>query len=341
MGTLNGIVWGIAAALVVLLVFWPRVGLLAVWRTYRRQAERERIEDALKHLLGRQQEGRFTSPESLAGALQLSTRAMLRLVDQLQAQGLVEMRRRELALTPEGQLWALRVVRAHRLWERYLADEARLPLEQVHAEAHHREHGMTPAQVDELDASLGHPISDPHGDPIPDQEGRFRGQSDEKPLSAWPVGEPGQIAHLEDEPPLAYAQILAEGLKLGQVVRILEVGRERVVLGDEEREYILAPAVAANVFLRPLPQDQQLPHGAVRLFELAPGKKAQILALDSACQGFTRRRFLDLGLTPGTRISPELENSFGDPRAYRVRGTLVALRRDQSGQIWVLPEELD
>jgi DtxR family Mn-dependent transcriptional regulator len=341
MDALNIIVWVVVAILIVGLVFWPRVGLLAAWHTFRRQAERERIEDALKHLLGRQQEGRFTSQDSLAGALQLSNRAVMRLVDQLQSQGLVQIRQRELALTPEGQLWALRVVRAHRLWERYLADEARLPLEQVHSEAHHREHGMTPTQVDELDAALGHPISDPHGDPIPDHEGKFRGHSDEKPLSAWPVGEPGQIAHLEDEPPLAYAQILAEGLKLGQVVRILEVGRERVILGDEEREYVLAPAVADNVFLRPLPQDEHLPHGAIRLFELSPGKKAQILALDNTCQGFTRRRFLDLGLTPGTRIAPELENSFGDPRAYRVRGTLVALRREQSGLIWVLPEELN
>jgi len=54
-------------------------------------------------------------------------------------------------------------------------------------------------------------------------------------------------------------------------------------------------------------------------------------------QGFTRRRFLDLGLTPGTIIFPELQNFFGDPRAYRVRGTLIALRKDQAAQIWVKP----
>jgi DtxR family Mn-dependent transcriptional regulator len=333
------LIWLLVIIVVLALVFWPRFGALAAWRAYRKQAERERVEDALKHLLGRQQEGRFTSPESLAGALQLSNRALLRLVDQLQAQGLVQAHQRELALTAEGQLWALRVVRAHRLWERYLADEARLPLEQVHNEAHIHEHKMTTAQVDELDAALGHPISDPHGDPIPDRAGKFREQTDEKPLSAWPVGEAGQIAHLEDEPPLAYAQILAAGLRLGQIVRILEVGRQRVILADEEHEYVLAPAVAANVFLRPLPQAEQLPHQALKLSDLAPGKKAQILSLDAACQGFTRRRFLDLGLTPGTRIAPELENAFGDPRAYRVRGTLVALRRDQSGLVWVLPEE--
>ena len=46
---------------------------------------------------------------------------------------------------------------------------------------------------------------------------------------------------------------------------------------------------------------------------------------------------MDLGLTPGTLIFPELQNFFGDPRAYRVRGTLIALRKDQAAQIWVKP----
>jgi len=64
---------------------------------------------------------------------------------------------------------------------------------------------------------------------------------------------------------------------------------------------------------------------------------AEIVALDDALQGFTRRRLLDLGLTPGAVVYPELQNVFADPRAYRVRGTLVALRRDQSDRIWVRP----
>jgi Fe2+ transport system protein FeoA len=73
------------------------------------------------------------------------------------------------------------------------------------------------------------------------------------------------------------------------------------------------------------------------LAELKTDQPAEILMLDDAVQGFTRRRFLDLGLTPGTKILPELGNFFGDPRAYRVRGTLIALRKDQAARIWVKP----
>jgi len=44
-------------------------------------------------------------------------------------------------------------------------------------------------------------------------------------------------------------------------------------------------------------------------------------------------------MTPGTRIHPELRSFFGEPRAYRVRGTLIALRNDQAAQTWVKPKQ--
>jgi DtxR family transcriptional regulator, Mn-dependent transcriptional regulator len=59
------------------------------------------------------------------------------------------------------------------------------------------------------------------------------------------------------------------------------------------------------------------------------------VSLDVNCQGFSRRRLMDLGFTPGARLEPALDTFAGDPRAYRVRGTLVALRRDQAAQIIV------
>jgi DtxR family Mn-dependent transcriptional regulator len=71
------------------------------------------------------------------------------------------------------------------------------------------------------------------------------------------------------------------------------------------------------------------------LSELPDRVEAEVVALDNACQGFTRRRLLDLGMTPGARLYAEMRNFFGDPRAYRVRGTLIALRREQAANIWV------
>lgn len=312
---------------------WP----FSAYRRWRAAALRERVEDALKHLLDLQWEGQSASLASLKAGLGLSDRLALRLVNQMTAQGLLRSAGNGLALTPEGERWALQIVRAHRLWERYLADEARMPLDRIHSEAHHREHQMTAQQVDDLDAALGFPSRDPHGDPIPTSQGRLPSEQG-KPLTRWPAEVPGRVVHIEDEPPIAYAQLLAEGIRLDQVLRVVENTPARLLVSDGENEYRLAPAVAANVSLAPVAEESAPAHaGWQLLWQLQDRQPAEVMALDEACQGFTRRRFLDLGLTPGARIQPELNNAFGDPRAYRLRGTLIALRKDQASQIWVKP----
>ena len=333
---MNLIVWLSIAIILLAAIFLPRIGLLTIYKTYRAAQAREQVEDALKHLLDREQGGRHASPESLAGTLDLPRGNVTRLIEDMETQGLLESRGAELHLTTQGERWAMHVVRAHRLWERYLVDEARMPLNRIHNEAQRREHSLTDVQLDELDAALGHPMRDPHGDPIPTREGILL-KAEGMPITAWQTDRPARIVHLEDEPAIALQQILAAGLRLGQVIRIIEKTPERYLLSDGENEYRLAPAVAANVSVVALPESELLKREAISLTELAHDQRGEIVILDDAVQGFTRRRFLDLGLTPGTVIYPELQNFFGDPRAYRVRGTLIALRKDQAAQIWVKP----
>lgn len=322
--------------LLVAAIFLPRYGILRLYQDWRSAKDREQLEDALKHLLDREGQGRHASPESLAGTLNLSRAKVTRIISDMESQGLLETQGSQLHLTAEGERWAMHVVRAHRLWERYLADEARMPLNQIHDAAHRREHSLTEAQLDDLEAALGHPTRDPHGDPIPTREGKMP-SVENMPITAWQAEGPARIVHIEDEPAIAYEQILAVGLRLGQTIRIMEKTPQRIVLSDGETEYRLAPTVAANVGVAPLPQTEIAKANAISLADLTHNQNAEIVMLDDAVQGFTRRRFLDLGLTPGTVIYPELGNFFGDPRAYRVRGTLIALRKDQAAQIWVKP----
>ena len=309
---------------------------LAVKLLDRREAARRRVrtEDALKHLFDQEYRGRRGSFASLGGALRLNDRRLMQLLVRMQAQGLVVASGQEFHLTAEGERVARQVVRAHRLLERYFADEARLPLRDVHAAAERQEHALTPDQVDALSASLGHPREDPHGDPIPGRDGEIPSAGD-TPVTAWPPDQFGRITHLEDEPSLAFAQILAEGLRIGQVVRILESSPERIVLTDGENEFRLAPAVAANVFLAPATAPAAT--GLISLSDLRDGELAEVVGLDASCQGFSRRRLMDLGFTPGARLAPRLRTFAGDPRGYRVRGTLVALRQEQARQILVRP----
>ena len=323
-----------AAALVLGLLLLPGYGLVALWRHRASQRGRERIEDALKHLLEEEYRGRHASFASVAGSQHLSDRRTMDLLSRMQRQGLVESHGRTLHLTLEGERLALQVVRAHRLLERYLVDEARLPLRRVHQEAERQEHRLSTEQVDRLSAALGHPLTDPHGDPIPTRDG-YVAPAEGTSLTAWPLESLGRIVHLEDEPPLAYAQIVAEGLEVGRHVRILERSPERVMLSDGNREYRLAPAVADNVFLVPVAEASGEVAQATPLADLPDRRHAIVAGLAETCQGFTRRRLLDLGFTKGTRVTSALRTFAGDPRAYRLRGTTIALRRDQASQILV------
>jgi DtxR family Mn-dependent transcriptional regulator len=329
------ILWAFVGAVILLVaVFIPTHGLAARVGSYRRALARERAENALKHLLGEAAAGRPASFASLQGTLRLGDRSLIALTQRLEREGLIRTEGSDFRLTPDGERVALQVLRAHRLWELYLADELGVPLNRVHTKAERAEHLLSRSDVDRLSAAMGHPDHDPHGDPIPDREGVLE-PAQGTPLSAWPIGTPGRIVHLEDEPPLAYAQLTAEGLRLGQVIRVLDATATRLVVSDGENEHVLAPMLAGNVHVAPIAEQPAAMAGLVRLSDLPDGASAEVVALDPACRGFTRRRLLDLGFTPGARIRHDLTTFAGDPRAYRLRGTTIALRRDQSDRVLV------
>jgi DtxR family Mn-dependent transcriptional regulator len=77
--------------------------------------------------------------------------------------------------------------------------------------------------------------------------------------------------------------------------------------------------------------------GRATLADLPEGAGAEVLGLLPECTGYLRQRLLDLGLTTGARVAVASENAFGDPRAYRIRGALLALRREQARLVQVRP----
>ncbi|MBL8096792.1 MAG: FeoA domain-containing protein [Anaerolineales bacterium] len=327
----------IVAAIVAIWAVAPRIGGLALFQRWRDARDRHRAEDALKFIHAREwRGGRPATLEGLAGALGVPSKRAVVLARRLESRGLIRSASGGFRLTPEGEQLALGVIRAHRLWERYLVDEARMSLADVHAEAERREHDVDAAKLAELEILLGHPTTDPHGDPIPTGTGEMA-RIESRPLTDWPTGHPALVVHLEDEPPAVFAQIAAEGLRPGQIVRVVEATPERLTLSDGHKTFALAPVLAANIFVGDAPAEAGI--APRRLTALKRGETALVGALDQGLQGFTRRRLLDLGLTPGARITAELPSMLGDPVAYRVRGTLIALRRDQAEHVLISDAE--
>ena len=330
----SGLLIILVLLLVVAGVFWPRAGLAALARRQWARRRRELFEDALKHILAWEGRAENATRESLAGALEISQRHTLGLITRMEAHGLVRTVTGGIRLTPVGERLALHVVRAYRLWERYLSDDAGVPISRLHQAAEKVEHHLSAEKLDALEAHLGHPQHDPHGDPIPASDGSFS-PLDAVSLVEWPSHKTARIVHIEDEPDVIFQQILAAELRPGKAVRVMENNPQRLVISDGEQEHRLARAVAANIqVVAPAPHSQR-PEGSRRLSELAEGQAGEVVELDPDCRGFSRRRLLDLGLTPQARVSVELNNTFGDPRGYRVRGTMIALRKRQADQIWV------
>ncbi|MEJ5261089.1 MAG: FeoA family protein [Ignavibacterium sp.] len=75
------------------------------------------------------------------------------------------------------------------------------------------------------------------------------------------------------------------------------------------------------------------------LSSLKVGEKGIVLGIAKSLRGQQRRRLMDLGIVPGTEIEAELASITGDPVAYRVRGTTIALRKEQADKIYLVKEE--
>ena len=293
-----------------------------------RRSRRRRVEDALKHLAGLDDALPATA-KSLAGHLGLSLQRTVALVGQMQTQGLVRMSGQEARLTERGSREALRVVRAHRLIERYLADEVGKPLGALHAAAERQEHSLSPEAADALDVFLGHPESDPHGDPIPTGE-RTPTEQPETPLTDWPLETPCLVRHIEDEPPELLREILARDLRPGDTVELTARTADAVTVNDGVRPRDLTALAAAQVRVAPARWRDEAP-----MSSLSEGEAAVVRRLDDQCRGAARRRLLDLGLTPGARVTCLFSAMFGEPVAYHIRGVAIALRNDQARAVWV------
>lgn len=324
-------------AVLALVLFYPGRGVVARVAEVLRVTDRVRLEDALKHLLHCESMGLPCTIESVAGAIEVSRGRTVQVLARLDRLGLARLETQGYRLTEDGRSYALRLLRAHRLLERYFADRTGVPAEEWHERAERDEHRLTEAQTERLAARMGHPLYDPHGDPIPSPTGDLPAPIG-IPLTGVDRGTLVRITHLEDEPREVYDRLLARGFAPGMVLRVGESSPAAVRFMADGREEVLEGMLAANVEVVAEPEDGAASeHRHATLAEIAVGASAEVIDLAPACQGPQRRRLLDLGVVPGTIIRATMTSATGDPVAYDIRGAMIALRRQQAEQIWVRP----
>ena len=131
----------------------------------------------------------------IAERLNVSRPAVSEMMRRLEAEGLIETGK-GIRLTDDGQLLATKVVRRHRLAERFLTDILHLSWAEAHHEAGKWEHVMSEAVEQAMDSLLGSPTTCPHGNPIP---GSKYVEAKSRPLANVTVGEEFTISRITEE----------------------------------------------------------------------------------------------------------------------------------------------
>jgi DtxR family Mn-dependent transcriptional regulator len=154
-------------------------------------------------------------------------------------------------LTAAGRALALRVLRRHRLIEQFLAQTLELTWDEVHEEAENMEHAVSDWLVDRIDAYLGHPPTDPHGDPIPTADGIVPPAAI-KPLADCMAGEPFHLARVTDQSPEFLRSLSQAGLEIGAhgILEANEPASPHVTIRLAGESRLLSRDAAAKLMVR-------------------------------------------------------------------------------------------
>ena len=159
-------------------------------------ASKENYIKAVFHL---QQEQETVTTNALAEALQTKPASVTDMLKKLKTQKLLEYEKyRGVKLTAEGKKIAVQIIRKHRLWEYFLVEKLQFGWEEVHDIAEELEHISSKKLVDRLDAFLDFPRSDPHGDPIPDANGKMPALK-QSAVSDMPLNSSGMVNGISDQ----------------------------------------------------------------------------------------------------------------------------------------------
>lgn len=127
------------------------------------------------------------------------------------------------SLTDKGVAIGCNMVRHHRLWEAFLSQVIGLPWDKVHDEAERLEHACSDDLINRIEAFMGNPKYDPHGNPIPDKDGTIPEPLNDKPLSELVPGESGSISRVVDFDDDFLNYLRQHGVQLGKQIEVKEV----------------------------------------------------------------------------------------------------------------------
>jgi DtxR family Mn-dependent transcriptional regulator len=166
---------------------------------------------------------------------------------------LVYKKYKGVTLTNLGNKTAANVVRKHRLWEFFLVDKLNFSWDEVHDVAEQLEHIKSQKLINQLDAFLGFPTHDPHGDPIPDKDGNLK-TIDKILLATLHKNESGICVGVNDSSSEFLRFLDKKGITLGKKITLLEKEEfdDSLLILINDKKLSVSNKIANNLYIKKL-----------------------------------------------------------------------------------------
>lgn len=154
-------------------------------------------------------------------------------------------------ISKQGKKIALEVIRKHRLWEVFLVEKLGFNWDEVHEVAEQLEHIKSPLLIQRLDKFLGFPTMDPHGDPIPNEDGEIK-VSPQLPLAEFEIGDEGIVVKVPDVDPSLLRHLDRIKMRLGSKIKLkdrVEFDNSVLIEIDSHNDVYISGEISKNIML--------------------------------------------------------------------------------------------
>ena len=206
---------------------------------------------AIYHLSTGNQNSVLTS--AIAGSLSTSSASVTDMIKKLSEKNMVEYERYHgVRITRKGEKVALSIIRRHRLWEVFLMDTLKFKWDEVHDLAEELEHVSSDELTKRLDAFLGFPKFDPHGDPIPDTNGKVHSNGQ---VLLSEITKKGKyiLSGVNDHSPSFLQYLEKKGLIPGSTFSIVEMDEfdnSMQIIFSNKKSIFISKEVSKNLLVR-------------------------------------------------------------------------------------------
>jgi len=192
------------------------------------------------------------STNAIAEMMETKASSVTDMLRKLSEKDLVNYKKYQgVSLTEKGKLIAKMIVRKHRLWEVFLVEKLDFSWDEVHDIAEQLEHIKSEQLINKLDDFLGNPTEDPHGDPIPDAQGRMA-KTDKQLLSDLGINQIGICVGVKDSSADFLKYLDKQEIALGSKIEIIskETFDLSIKIKVDTKELTISNKIASNLFVK-------------------------------------------------------------------------------------------